>query len=213
MPKNMCGRLILVSLFFTAWDDSQGQSDIWVRDLATGAVHNLSNTSDRTEFSLHVWATQPNILLFESLPTGETQDGEAGGDFTVMKANGTGYEVVQPGNHFGIGVPSPDGQYIAFGIYYKEEPLWLYSSTNGLNTFPFNKFRLTNVNNVSIPVWSPDGKQIALWGTFKQKSKEMLPDLAFLIWHIHSGPYSIKSSQFRSLDHTTSRSGAQVEIG
>lgn len=178
-------------LFFPAWNDSENQQDIWIRDLVTGAARNLSNTHDRNEERPRIWAVLPDTVVFLSWPAGKMLDGEYSGNLTVIKTDGTGYKVIHEGHFYG-GDPTPDGQHIAFALFEEDPPLWLYSNTSGkLHAFPFDEFGLTAVSNVSVPIWSPDGKRLALWGTFTQNSKKDVTGL---------GVFDLDNSRWTVLD-------------
>jgi hypothetical protein len=136
-------------------------SDIWVEDVATGDRRNLSNTPGRHESGIAVWPEQPEYLFFYSWPIEVTADGEGWlGYPTVMKIDGTEYDVLSDDLAFGEAALSPDGQTIAYSTH---GAAWYYRLGTKAHRFPWQNFGLTELKNIALhlPSWSSDGQRIA----------------------------------------------------
>jgi Tol biopolymer transport system component len=148
-------------VYYTLEDDSNHMSDIWVMDVTTHARRNLSRTPRRHEATLFVWPGQPDYLFFYSWPVEVIADGEGWlGYPTVMKTDGTEYQVISSDLGTGLLSLSPDGRTIAYSDW---EQAWYYRRGESAQLFPWQDFGLTGLKNVrfNFPSWSPDGQKIA----------------------------------------------------
>jgi hypothetical protein len=136
-------------------------SDIWVEDAITGEKRNLSKTPDRHEGQLSIWPNQTDYLFFYSWPTDVIADGEGWHGYpTVMKTDGTEYQVISNDLGTGLLALSPDGRTIVFSDW---EHAWYYRRGEGTRLFPWRDFGLTGLKNVRFhsPSWSSAGQRIA----------------------------------------------------
>ena len=159
------------SLVYYTADSGEG-SDLWVYDLATSQKRNLSNTPDRIEA---LDATRPmptDPLVFYSFsardPIFSVGEGWVG-YVTLMRADGTGYQVISdvPVTHYAA--LAPDGQTLAYAGYVdinsqSMQTAWLYHLGVGAQFFPLEQYGFSRADtSLASAAWSPDGKQIAWW--------------------------------------------------
>ncbi len=159
--------------FYYTLRDKNNLTDIWVEEVATGKRRNLTSTPDRYEDLPLTWPQNSDILAFYSTPG--IPDGEGWiGYLTIMRADGTGYQVI---SQQGVSSPaafSPDGRTIAYVTYetikhatYEESVAvpWYYRVGAEPQRFPWQNFGLAQFKTMdfSSPAWSPDGQKIAWW--------------------------------------------------
>lgn len=92
------------------------QQDLWLLDLAQGAIWNLTKRPDRTECCVQWWPQRPDVVLFSS--AGDAQPGPGSmGYLSSVGLDGQNYQVLDAEHDVGLGgfAPSPDGQTIAYG--------------------------------------------------------------------------------------------------
>lgn len=147
-------------------------SDIWVFDIATGEKRNLTDTPDREETFVEIWAARPDVIVFYSWPTEMNQSIGAGwiGYLTLAHTDGTGYQVISANPVSSYAAASPDGQTIAYtelttdsSRYYATA--WLYDIDAGVQPFPVEKYGFEKREDAQFysPAWSPTGSRIAWW--------------------------------------------------
>ena len=145
-------------IYYTSPRFGENLSDIWVYDVATGIRRNLTNTPARDEDWMVDWPTNSEFLAFYS--TLGIPDGEGWiGYLTIMRTDGSGYQVI---SQQGVSSPvafSPDGHTIA----YAADGPWYYRIGSQPQRFPWKSFGLSDLKDVyfSSPAWSPDGLQLA----------------------------------------------------
>ncbi len=135
-------------------------SDLWLVDLHTGKVHNLTNTKDRTECCAQFWPARPDTVVFMSQPV--DNQGQSISYPTMMKLDGSGYKVLDESSpSLGLPAPSPDGETIAFD---RAGEAWFYHMDRGLEPLDPAAYGLQNPSGnlkLASPAWSPDGKMLA----------------------------------------------------
>src|SRR5574341_391927 len=91
-------------------------SDIWVFDIVTGEKRNLTDTPDREETFAETSAARPDVIVFYSWPREMNQSIGAGwiGYLTLVRTDGTGYQVISANPVSSYAAASPDGQTIAY---------------------------------------------------------------------------------------------------
>jgi hypothetical protein len=151
-------------IYYITNSDRNKLSDVWRWDVATGDNRNLTRTSGRDEgWWLYTWPQHPDTLVFNS--TEGFVDGEGWiGYPTIMKTDGTTYEVASDDSITSPAALSPDGQTIAYATYEGSNSVpWYYRLGNQPQRFPWRNFGLPYLKDLyfSSPSWSPDGLQLA----------------------------------------------------
>jgi hypothetical protein len=135
-------------------------SDLWLVDLRTGKVHNLTNTPGRVECCAQFWPARPDTVVFMSQPAGS--QGQSIGYPTLIKLDGSGYQVLDESSaSLGLPAPAPDGKLIAFD---RAGEAWLYHADRGLEPLNPAGYGLqdpTGNLKLASPAWAPDGKRLA----------------------------------------------------
>jgi hypothetical protein len=137
------------------------QQDLWLLDLAAGAISNLTRRPDRTECCFQWWPGRPDVVLFNSTVTDAERGPGLMGYLSTISLDGEGYQILDPEHDTGPGqfAPSPDGQTIAYG---GGSSGWLYR-WGGPEPFAPADYGLVVRDGVEIaqPAWSPDGTRLA----------------------------------------------------
>ncbi len=124
-------------IYYTTKRDRDKLSDIWRWDVVTGENRNLTHTPDRDEWWLSIWPQRSDTLVFYS--TEGFVDG-AGyvGYLTIMRTDGSSYQIV---SHRDVSSPaafSPDGQTITYAVYEETDPSpWYYRVGAQPQRFPW----------------------------------------------------------------------------
>jgi Tol biopolymer transport system component len=180
-------------------------ADIWAEEVATGKKRNLTNTPHRYEDPPLAWSQNPDALVFYSTPG--IPDG-AGyiGELTIMRTDGTEYQVVSQGAVSSPAAFSPDGRTIAYATYetiahgmYEEYVIapWYYRVGAQPQRFPWKNFGLAHFKQMgfSSPSWSPDGQKIAWWmWSYDEHNNEQFGGI---------GLFDLKSGTVALLDNFT----------
>lgn len=143
--------------WMVSWWDYE---DLWLINLATGKLANLTNTPDRIEYSAQFVPGQPDRILFMSQARLNLE--MSAGYITTMKLDGSTYQVLDDSaGCLGLPSVSPDGQTIA---YDRAGQPWLYRWTSGPQPFESLNYGLQgNKDNLQMgsAAWSPNGKYLA----------------------------------------------------
>jgi Tol biopolymer transport system component len=135
--------------------------DLWLAILPLGEQHNLTRTPKRTEATPRWWASQPEVVVFSSLPQGEPLGSGAVGYLTSANVDGSDYRILDDQNYLNSPpAPAPDGRTIAYG---SNNGAWLYRWDTGSQPFNPADYGLDNAGEIELgaPAWSPDGTKLA----------------------------------------------------
>jgi hypothetical protein len=133
--------------------------DIWMADLISDEQTNLTADTNRLEGGGQWWPANPEVIVFKST------DGEWGmgsGQVSIMRQDGSDYQVLDENSSFWRPAPSPDGNTI---LYIIGDAAWFYHLDTGNEPFNVAEFGLIPPEDIKlgIPSWSPDGTQLAWW--------------------------------------------------
>ena len=143
--------------------------EIWLLDLSTHQVLNLTNTPDRIERDPQWWPANPDVVIFGSATLEQGYD-IMSGHLTMVRLTNNNFEAVVEGSYQVLSPDfisnttpalSPDGQTIA---YDNGSQLWQYHlESNTARKINLDALGLTGVQQLGSPAWSPDGSKLALW--------------------------------------------------
>lgn len=143
-------------LMISWWD----YEDLWLINLTTGKLANMTNTPDRIEYSAQFMPDHPDTIIFMSQPKQSPE--MSAGYITSMKLDGSGYRVLDESvGCLGLPSPSPDGQTIA---YDRAGYPWLYHWDSGPEAFLPNDYGMNGIKSdllMGSAAWSPMGKYLA----------------------------------------------------
>jgi Tol biopolymer transport system component len=171
-------------IYYITNSDRDNLSDIWRWDVITSERRNLTRTPNRDEgYWLTLWPERPDTLVFYS--TEGYPDGAGWiGHLTVMRTDGTDYQVISPQGVSSPAAFSPDGHTIAYTMHEAITSTsgtryvvtsWYYRIGSQPQRFPWKNFGLTKFATMgfSSPSWSPDGQKIAWWmGGYDENHKK-----------------------------------------
>jgi Tol biopolymer transport system component len=129
-------------------------SDIWLVDLQTGTRRNVTNTPNRDEVNPLWWPGRSDVIGFGSDEDMEIPDG---GYPTVIRVDGTGYEVLDDEEGGPVGL-SPDGALAAYGGYDQLGRIYRWGGEPEL--FDPGSYGVS-VDKLYLPAWHPDGRHLA----------------------------------------------------
>lgn len=136
---------------------SPEDNDIWLHDLGTGTVLNLTQTNDRLESGYMWWPQNPDTIVFNFRNAGAS--GLNSGHLGWISLLEPGYNVFEQGlGSFSAAALSPDGKTIAFD---RGQELWLYEMGAHAERIELSSFNV-QPEKIWNPAWSPDGQQLAL---------------------------------------------------
>jgi len=126
---------------------SAASSRLLIQELATGATRELVGLSDVTSSSKASWSPNGKKILFTD------SDGQV---YTIW-ADGTHRSVISDGDSYEASW-SPDGSRIAFLEDFSGESISVSGPDGSVSYVPLS---LAGYDNVSAPVWSPDGTKLS----------------------------------------------------
>jgi Tol biopolymer transport system component len=133
--------------------------DIWLSDLVTGEVRNLTQTPADDECCPRWWPARPDSILFKVRPEG--QFFESGGLLATVNLDNGNYQILE--NEWALDTfpaPSPDGQTI---VYDAAGPR-LYRWGIGIEDVDTSSWQIEPPQEslqLTSPAWSPNGQYIA----------------------------------------------------
>jgi Tol biopolymer transport system component len=169
-------------------------SDLWLVDLSTGELKNLTQTSDRVEYSAQFWPGRPDTIIFMSQSVED--QGPSMGYLSTIQLDGTGYRLLDDtASSIGLPALSPDGLTIA---YDRGGEAWLYRWEGGPESINLSDYQVSETLKVANPAWSPVGKYLAWMATTSPASPDTHAGLA--LFNMESKIYRMLHT-FQSLGH------------
>jgi hypothetical protein len=134
--------------------------DIWIVDLISDEQTNLTADTNRLEGGGQWWPANPEVIVFKSVE--DQWSGMGSGQVSIMRQDGSDYQVLDENSSFWRPAPSPDGNTI---LYITGDAAWFYHLDTGREPFNFGEFGLIPPEDfkLGIPSWSPDGARLAWW--------------------------------------------------
>jgi Tol biopolymer transport system component len=134
------------------------QSDIYVMDADGSALRNLTQTTDRVEFTPD-WSPDGNKIVFQSRPPANEYS-----NLYIMNVDGTGQKLLTDVNDSNQSPSwSPNGKKIAF-VSYLEGRGNRWSDKADIFTINIDGSGLVNLTGrgelLSTPIWSPNGQSL-----------------------------------------------------
>jgi Tol biopolymer transport system component len=177
--------------YMVSWWDF---SDLWLVDLSTGELKNLTQTSDRVEYSAQFWPGRPDTIIFMSQSVED--QGPSMGYLSTIQLDGTGYRLLDDtASSIGLPALSPDGLTIA---YDRGGEAWLYRWEGGPESINLSDYQVSETLKVANPAWSPVGKYLAWMATTSPASPDTHAGLA--LFNMESKIYRMLHT-FQSLGH------------
>ena len=139
---------------------TNSNGDLWLQSFADQKYVRLTMTETRVECCMVWWVNHPEKILFLSNTLGGNNGVANHGYLTVVKQDGTGYQVLDP-DHPSTGTPavSSDGTWIAYG---SGASGWIFGGELGPQEVRPADYGLQSAGTLSNPVWSPDGDHLGL---------------------------------------------------
>lgn len=155
--------------------------DIWLLDMATDRVRQVTHTPDRLELAPRWWPGHPGIIVCGSV---EQLSEPSVGMLTLVGLDGT-YQVVDEGLMSGIPAPRPTGDLVLYSKYPSnaaraEFDVWAYASGSGSRRLAASELGVGDYAKLNDPAngwfystgalsWSADGSRLgmAAFGLFE----------------------------------------------
>ena len=158
---------------------AEGTSDVWLVDLETRTRRNVTNTPDRDEVNPSWWPGRSDVIVFES---GEGMEIPDGGYPTVVRADGTGYQVLDDEEPGPLGL-SPDGALAAYGGYDRLGRIYRWGGEPEL--FDPAAYGIS-VEKLYLPAWHPDGRHLA-WEVGGDLTGEGTWQMGIVVFDLQAG--------------------------
>ncbi len=137
------------------------EGDVWLLDLASQEMVNLTADSGREHVYAQWWPERPETLLMGSWDREDA--GPNNGALTLVEADGSHYRLVNEAGESSFAFPAgaPDGETIAYDE--AGQPM-LYHLDDGVTAFDPYAYGISpeiEVLRAASPAWSPDGNKLA----------------------------------------------------
>lgn len=138
-------------------------ADVWLADLITGERRNLTRTPERREAEPRWWPARPGWIAFSSRPNEQGSAAALAASPTVMRLDGTRYQVLAEAEAQRGFALAPDGRTLASST---GPHTWLHDLDTGqrrrLDPREFGyQPPAAGAWSLAWPAWSPDGTQLA----------------------------------------------------
>lgn len=167
---------------------ASNEEDLFVRDLNTGEVTQLTDTPDTLERGVEWWPSRPGVLVFNHMPE-ESLGPWAGflGAYDFQSGEIRTLDTVSDSyNGFAV---SPDGQAILYDD--AGEPI-IYTWGGGVTKLNLQSHDFI-YQNYHAPTWSPDGSKVAFMAIgYDENSTSGASQAAIVIYRLSDGQVELR---------------------